>query len=95
MSSEFSKINKGLTTILDPAGLTPKAAKAMGVDTAGLPGFEEPMQGAGTAGQTEAMPLPPTRDEQQAVIIRRREAAKQRARGGRASTILTGSETLG
>lgn len=93
----FKKIHGGLTTILDPLGLTPKVAEAIGIDTSQLPGFEKPEEApkAAAAVAERAMPVAPTRDEEQAVLARRRAAAKQMSRRGRASTILTSQEKLG
>lgn len=45
------------------------------------------------AGAAE-MPVP-SKDEQQAMLARRRAMAKRTSRGGRASTILTDTESLG
>lgn len=58
---------------------------------------DKPKTPAAADASVRAMPAPPTRDEKQAVLTRRRDIARQRARSGRASTVLTDSirEKLG
>jgi hypothetical protein len=82
MSDELSDLHYSLTA-LDPIGGA--LDKALGIEK-----FEPPA--AAPKKKKRKMPVV---DEEQAAVARRRSVATQRARSGRASTILTNRESLG